>query len=174
MLASPVTIQARQILDIVYPVGMVLMFNDGTNPNNIMHGQTWTKLPGGYALTTTNNTNGGNVSLTDAQNHKPGYSYQGGLPNIEGSFKVKGAGTSGSRPWYDGEAGDISGAFGVMHPDSSKNYISSASGKGSASEIAESFTFDASNSSDRYGAYQGSKASVVADHYAVVAWKRTG
>ena len=61
---------------------MVLMFNDGTNPNNIMHGQTWTKLPGGYALTTTNNTNGGDNSITDAQNHKPGSSYQGGLPNI--------------------------------------------------------------------------------------------
>ena len=73
MLNSPAMIQARQILDIVYPVGMVLMFNDGTDPNDKMHGQTWEKLPGGYALTTTNNTSGGDVSLTDAQNHKPSY-----------------------------------------------------------------------------------------------------
>lgn len=34
--------------------------------------------------------------------------------------------------------------------------------------------FDASRHNDRYGMYQESKVSVVADHYAVVAWKRTG
>lgn len=158
MLASPVTIQARQILDIVYPVGMVLMFNNGTNPNNIMHGQTWTKLPGGYALTTTNNTNGGDVSLTDAQNHKPGYTYQGGLPNIEGTLEfIRGA--------INAERGQSGALYG------SSSYKAWGGEYGSGNDHMH---FDASKSSDRYGTYQDSKVSVVADHYAVVAWKRTG
>lgn len=160
MLASPVTIQARQILDIVYPVGMVLMFNDGTDPNDKMHGQVWTKLPGGYALTTTNNTNGGNTSGTDAQNHKPGYSYQGGLPNITGYCSGNNWGHTHADVSYSGALAMEKGSF---------------DGSPTASD-ADSWkvTFDASKSSSRYGAYQGSKVSVVADHYAVVAWKRTG
>lgn len=164
MLASPVTIQARQILDIVYPVGMVLMFNNGTDPNNIMHGQTWTKLPGGYALTTTNNTNGGDASLLDAQNHKPGYSYQGGLPNIEGS-------ADGNNWGHWAAAGSgmnvTTGAFSLTRGECDSCPTNS-------SRMSFKLSFSAANSSDRYGTYQNSKASVVADHYAVVAWKRTG
>lgn len=157
MLASPVTIQARQILDIVYPVGMVLMFNDGTDPNSKMHGQTWEKLPGGYALTTTNNTNGGDVSLTDAQNHKPGYSYQGGLPNITGQI--------GSVVYVTQNT--TFGAFDLFWTGGS----TVANGSWASTGYVD---FDASRASDCYGAYQSKRVSVVADHYAVVAWKRTG
>ena len=166
MLASPVTIQARQILDIVYPVGMVLMFNDGTDPNNIMHGQTWTKLPGGYALTTTNNTNGGDASATDAQNHMPGYSYQGGLPNITGRYDERATQNA------DTYANAV-GALSYKHNGSGTKW-ETAHQTGSTSKYLSRISFDASKSSDRYGTYQGSKVSVVADHYAVVAWKRTG
>lgn len=171
MLASPVTIQARQILDIVYPVGMVLMFNNGTDPNNIMHGQTWTKLPGGYALTTTNNTNGGDASLLDAQNHKPGYSYQGGLPNITGRLvRASGDGDSGL---LFRESGNVQAAgFGALSATTRK-YGGTVAG-GSAGVGGYNLEFNASGSSDRYGTYQSLKVSVVADHYAVVAWKRTG
>lgn len=158
MLASPVTIQARQILDIVYPVGMVLMFSNGTNPNNIMHGQTWTKLTGGYALTTTNNTNGGDNSVTDAQNHKPGSTYQGGLPNIEGTLEFIRGAINADR-----------GQSGALYGSSSYKAWGGEYGSGN-----DHLHFDASRHSDRYGMYQGSKVSVVADHYAVVAWKRTG
>lgn len=44
MILSPPQIQARQILDIVYPIGIIQQFYDNTNPNDIMHGQTWVKL----------------------------------------------------------------------------------------------------------------------------------
>ena len=44
MINSPPQIQARQILDIVYPVGIVLEFTNGTNPNDIMQGQTWERI----------------------------------------------------------------------------------------------------------------------------------
>lgn len=44
MINSTPQIQARQILDIVYPIGIIQQFYDNTNPNTIMHGQTWVKL----------------------------------------------------------------------------------------------------------------------------------
>lgn len=160
------------IFDLIYPVNAIYLTVGSEDPN-VLFGGKWEKLAGGFALTTTDNTGGGDASAANAINHKPGSTYQGGLPNITGSFKVKGAGVNGSRPWYDGEVGDIEGAFGVTHPSASKYYISSASSKGSASEIAESFTFDATKSSNRYGMYQSTRVSVVADHIAVVAWKRT-
>lgn len=41
MLNSAPQIQARQILDIVYPIGIIVEFASNVDPNNIMHGQQW-------------------------------------------------------------------------------------------------------------------------------------
>lgn len=41
MISSPPQIQARQILDIVYPIGIIVEFASNVNPNDIMHGQQW-------------------------------------------------------------------------------------------------------------------------------------
>lgn len=41
MISSPPQIQARQILDIVYPIGIIVEFASNVDPNDIMHGQKW-------------------------------------------------------------------------------------------------------------------------------------
>lgn len=41
MISSPPQIQARQILDIVYPIGIIVEFASNVDPNDIMHGQQW-------------------------------------------------------------------------------------------------------------------------------------
>ena len=41
MINSPPQIQARQILDIVYPIGIIIEFAENVNPNDIMQGQQW-------------------------------------------------------------------------------------------------------------------------------------
>ena len=50
MISSPPQIQARQILDIVYPIGIIQQFYDGTDPNNIMQGQVWEQITDTFLL----------------------------------------------------------------------------------------------------------------------------
>lgn len=65
----------RELLDAIYPIGIVVEFVNGTNPNEIMLGQKWEKLPGGRCL-------------WSIENGEAGGPIDAGLPNITGQFRA--------------------------------------------------------------------------------------
>lgn len=154
----------KVLFDIMHPVNSLYITVGSEDPNSLFSGQTWEKLQGGYALTTTNNTSGGDASTANAINHMPGQAFQGGLPNITGEFYQK--------------FGTELGGFFDTYNDAKTGCFARGSSKTKAhawQNFADSYSllFDASRSSDRYGMYQTTRKSVVADHIAVVVWKRT-
>lgn len=65
---------ARVILDIVYPVGTILEFDSDTNPNSIMHGQTWVEWgQGRVVIGAGSGTDGNNVTKTYTRGGTGGY-----------------------------------------------------------------------------------------------------
>lgn len=78
MLNSSPQIQARQILDIVYPIGIIQQFYDDTDPNNIMYGQTWVKLENVFLYGSGKKsigTTGGEESHTLSVNEMPSHTH---------------------------------------------------------------------------------------------------
>lgn len=156
----------RIILDAVFPVGRVVSFINSVDPNTVMKGQVWKKLPGGYHPLTTDN-NSPNMSLTDPRNHIPGEAAQGGLPNIVGSVDPV-----LMSKWNSSV--DVSGAFlgTAKLSGSGVNYQAQAGGDnhGWGKGVLQ---INASKYSDRYGIYQQSCGQkVIGDHIAMVMWYR--
>lgn len=78
MISSPPQIQARQILDIVYPIGIIQQFYDNTDPNDIMQGQTWVKLENVFLYgsgTKSVGTAGGEENHTLSVNEMPRHTH---------------------------------------------------------------------------------------------------
>ena len=148
------------IFDLIYPVNAIYLTVGGEDPN-VLFGGTWEKLAGGYALTTTNNTNGGDASTANAINHMPGQAFQGGLPDHRHYVCRR----------------DACDEYAYNHPnDLAYKLVDSTASSGYNLRCirSEADCMGTSNAQqDRYGMYQSTRVSVVADHIAVVAWKRT-
>ena len=150
--------------DLVYPIGIVLEFVNGTDPNDIMYGQVWKKLPGGYHLLSTDNDSPSNSTTGDESNHIPGMAFKGGLPNIKDAT---------SYVLYKSINGPNNNVFNAIL-GASVNIREGGMGS-TNTEIARMVTlnFDASRGTSRYGKYQGnSNDNVIGNHIAAVMWKR--
>ena len=87
------TVDATQLIDLIYPIGSIYMSVTQTSPASFLGG-TWTALEEGKALWTTTTASTGGATI-DA-----------GLPNITGSFQV---GRANASYW------DIVGAYGAFN-----------------------------------------------------------
>ena len=92
MINSSPQIQARQILDIVYPIGIIVEFASNVNPNDIMQGQQWelygqgrvTVCKGDGIFATLGDQRGElNHTLTTAE--MPAHTHTRGTMNITGT-----------------------------------------------------------------------------------------
>ena len=139
-------------------------FVNGTDPNEIMYGQVWEKLPGGYHLLSTDNDNPINDLSGDASNHIPGKALKGGLPNIKGDTKYI---------LYHSVTHHTGSPFQVIL-GASVQFSRGGMGSTDFTEKMATLQFNASNNNRRYGAYQGtSNDNVIGNHIAAVMWKRT-
>ncbi len=163
LLDSSGNVPMARLLNSVYPIGSLYLSVNGTNPGTLFGG-TWTQLPGGYALVTSNNSSGGDDSTANASNHKLGNSYTGGLPNISGHIEFRGTLSDGN-----GLVRDTSGAFSNAETSSKQN----TPGSNSTTRYTKNVNFNASSSNGRYGVYQNGATRIIPDHIAVVVWKRT-
>lgn len=149
---------SRLILDLIYPVGIVIEFVNSVDPNECMYGQVWEKLPGGYHLLSTDNDSP-SQSSTDASNHIPGEAAQGGIPNITGRVHCNAP--------YTGATNNSGSAL-----YSTSTTASWSNGQTSQTKL-EDIYIDASRCSSLYGTYQGNGDKIIGDHIAAVMWKRT-
>ena len=152
----------QALLDLFYPIGIVLEFVNGTDPNDIMYGQVWEKLPGGYHLLSTDNNEPSGSSTSYESNHVPGMTFKGGLPNIQGKT---------SSVLYRGfsVSSDVLFALGGSAVELSSGGMGSTRVNLQTVEL----NFDVSRGNERYGAYQGtSNDNVIGNHIAAVMWKR--
>ena len=161
----------KLVLDYSHPVRSYIITDDINYNPNISLGGKWEKLPGGYALVTTEDS--GNIddhnTLADHRKHQAGEIYpDGGLPNIDGTLNLSNA-TSGNAPGPNSSATRV---FELSEPTSSKKKTWGDS-QGTYN-VHESIIFDASKLNNGYGRYQvlGSTGNVIPSHISVVVWRR--
>jgi hypothetical protein len=142
---------AKEIRDLIYPIGSIYLSVNPTNPSSLFGG-TWVQVSEGRALfgagsiTTTYNVNGTSTDFTDT--YTADTNYEAGLPNLVGTGH------------YADNNGDWSGA---LYNVGSASYI----GDGSASGTR--IGLDASRNKSIYG-----RSNIVQPNaYAIYVWKRT-
>ena len=146
------TVDATQLIDLIYPIGSIYMSVTQTSPASFLGG-TWTPLEEGKALWTTTTASTGGATIA------------AGLPNITGSFYVNLRGQG----WPQGVGGK-SGAF-KDSPLASDGYYGSESYQSNPAwnDITTRPTFNASSSNSIYGA----STTVQPPAIRVYAWQRT-
>ena len=141
---------ARNIFNLVYPVGSIYMSVNSTNPSTLFGG-TWEQISQGRVL------QGADTS------HVGGDTIEAGLPNITGSLKGVAGAANAAYDW--GFRPGTIGAFSVTQGNTTYNKYGGAYSATSGGTA----TFDASLSNSIYG----NSTTVQPSAYVVYIWKRT-
>lgn len=133
------------ILDLIYPVGRIIISNDSTAPYSDIGFGTWQEVAKGAFIEGADD------------NHKAGDNIDAGLPNITGTSVVSGYGWY---EWDDIKAGAFSTSVRILEKrcDNLKDIQSNSWGD-------LTLTMDASNSNSIYGKSNTVQPKAYVSHY---------